>query len=273
MIDRENEIFRVRSEIEENLKNCVRTFTIIGKGGIDPVEVMQDYLQRGSCYSFMMNKVNMTRFGFSSAVTFEANYSLGRYSLRNMLVKADEKVLEINRTLIRPEMSSLLKAFIVHSYLLDTVEYDHNSDETPLRSCYAHSAYGALIEKRSVCQGIANAFKLIMDKAGEKCYNVCGEARDNQMSSWGGHAWNMYSIREGVYAHIDVTFDIGMKEADRYMYFVKSSAQMHPDHRWKEELYPRAESGIDVRRELEMELSCKFRTFKESGVPEKYMRL
>lgn len=273
MTEREKEVLRIRSEIESNLRNCVRSFKIAAKSGIDPTAIMQDFMQSGSCFSFMLKEVKTIKVGFSSAITFEVNYSLGRYTLKNMLINAEEKVIELNKMLIRPEMSSLLKAFIVHNYLLDTVEYDYNSSVNPLRFCYAHSAYGALIEKKSVCQGIADAFKMIMDKAGEECLSIYGEARDKPTSSWEGHAWNIFLVRKGYYTHIDTTFDIGVKEVDRYMYFAKNNAQMQSDHRWKEELYPEAVSRIDAKGELEKELTLNFRMLRNSGVPEKYMSI
>lgn len=188
-------------------------------------------------------------------------------------MNAEEKATELNKMLIRPEMSSLLKAFVVHNYLLDTVEYDYKSNANPLHYCYAHSAYGALVKKLSVCQGIADTFKMIMDRAGEECFSVYGEARELSSSSWEGHAWNAICVREGCYVHIDTTFDICVRQIDQYMFFGKNSIQMHGDHRWDEDLYPKAVSGIDVMGELKKELSIKYIQLRNSGVPAKYMQL
>lgn len=51
----------------------------------------------------------------------------------------------------------------------------------------AWTPYGVLVEKRAVCQGIANTFKMLCDQVDLPCIVVIGDAS-------GRHAWNMVRI-------------------------------------------------------------------------------
>lgn len=277
MKEKEKAAAAIRYEIEANLHNCVSTFPIRSRGGLDPYAIMCELITKGSCYGFMIKKVRSWRKGSKGDVLFEMEYSLGRYTLRNMVLESEKKAAEICGVLLRPEMSPLLKAFVVHRYLLDTVVYDYENYrgevENPLRNSQAHSAYGALLKGRSVCQGIADAFKMIMDVAGEKCISVIGEAKGGDDNAWGGHAWNLYAVRDDCYMHIDATFDIGYQKVDKYRYFAKNDLQVKSDHRWKKGLYPDASDNFNALWALRKELFGKRRQLRASGVPAKYLRI
>ena len=61
------------------------------------------------------------------------------------------------------------------------------------------SAYGALIEGRTVCSGYAMAYKALCDYLDLECYVIVGE-KDGE-----GHAWNMVRIGEERY-YVDCSF-------------------------------------------------------------------
>ncbi len=66
----------------------------------------------------------------------------------------------------------------------------------------AHSAYGALVEGRAVCDGYARAMTLLLRLSGIECGMVQGEIR----STGGAHAWNLVKVN-GAYTWLDVTND------------------------------------------------------------------
>lgn len=66
----------------------------------------------------------------------------------------------------------------------------------------AHSAYGALVEGRAVCDGYARAMTLLLRLSGIECGMVQGEIR----STGGPHAWNLVKVN-GAYTWLDVTND------------------------------------------------------------------
>lgn len=93
----------------------------------------------------------------------------------------------------------------VHDYLIENAIYDHEAlkeyfgtSHSP--SCeYIFSAYGCLVDGKTVCSGYAKAFQLIMQKLGYECSYVTGDAGE-------AHGWNcIYLDGEGYY--VDVTWD------------------------------------------------------------------
>ena len=113
--------------------------------------------------------------------------------------------------------------------MLDTVEYDKTNGST------VYNAYGALINRRAVCEGYARAFKYVLDELKIPCVIVCGiaENKDGQRES---HAWN-YVYLKGEWYAIDVTWDDPIitgygKPGDdiKYAYYLKGSNEFFVDH-------------------------------------------
>lgn len=119
----------------------------------------------------------------------------------------------------------------VHNYLIDTIDYDSESD-----SDLSHGIYGALVNKSAVCDGYTKAFKFILDNLGISCVEVCGTAQ-NSSGDTESHAWNDVLINGKWYA-IDVTWDdpiiIGgygvLTDQLRYTYFLKGSDTFYETH-------------------------------------------
>lgn len=87
----------------------------------------------------------------------------------------------------------------VHDYLCETVYYpDINS---PDYIGNAHDAYGALVEKRAVCQGYADAVKLICDYYKIPAVCITGYANG------GLHMWNAIQMDDGLWYLLDATWD------------------------------------------------------------------
>ena len=78
----------------------------------------------------------------------------------------------------------------VNDYLIDNCEYDHESAESELILANENDAYGALVDKKAVCEGYARAFQLLCSRLGLDCVNVTGE------SEGVGHQWNCVKIED-----------------------------------------------------------------------------
>lgn len=74
--------------------------------------------------------------------------------------------------------------------------------EASPESCRDRTAYGALVEGKTVCSGYARAFKLVCDLEGIDCWVVDGTTADAPEE---GHEWNMVLIDGTVY-YVDITF-------------------------------------------------------------------
>lgn len=122
-------------------------------------------------------------------------------------------------------MSDYEIAKALHDYLALNNEYDmrYYSGNVPAIS---YTAYGALVNRTSVCAGYALAYERLLDQVGIPCDYVTG------MTTNGYHAWNIIRI-DGEWYHVDVTWDDPTPDRDgyvRYKYFLKSDKAMSRDH-------------------------------------------
>lgn len=82
----------------------------------------------------------------------------------------------------------------IHDWLLRRVVYDPSAP-------HSQSAYGALVERRALCKGIAKAFQLLALRCGFDAACVEGS-----IGGAGRHVWNAVEL-DGATLHVDVTMD------------------------------------------------------------------
>lgn len=119
---------------------------------------------------------------------------------------------------------------MVHDYLISTIEYDNSYSQKNI-----YNIYGALVNKRCVCEGYAKALKYLLDEMGIENTLVIGIARNTDGKSE-NHAWNYVNLN-GVWYAVDVTWDdpiiIGngyVSDNTKYKYFLKGSNTMNQNH-------------------------------------------
>jgi hypothetical protein len=120
------------------------------------------------------------------------------------------------------------KEKFINDYLVNNIVYD-------LKAANAFDVYGALIDGRAVCQGIAQAFKMFMDMLNIESllvYGTAGSGRDIE-----NHAWNLIKIG-GSWYHIDVTWNLGPPIT--YNYYNVSDSTISKNHYWNKDNYPSA---------------------------------
>lgn len=124
---------------------------------------------------------------------------------RQMLEKAQQIVGEV----IRDGMSDRDKALALNDWIRANAEYDDaayqaymtgagNPDTPEYTSAWSPS--GILLQGTAVCEGYAEAFKLLSDVAGIDTVYVTG------MVGWSGHAWNK-TFMDGKWQVIDPTWN------------------------------------------------------------------
>lgn len=91
-------------------------------------------------------------------------------------------------------LSDEQKALLLHDRLCVHNAYPFYTDITDVE----HTAYGALANGSSVCQGYAMAYMYLLNRVGIKNYYVSSDKLN--------HAWNIVYI-DGKPYHVDVTFD------------------------------------------------------------------
>lgn len=120
---------------------------------------------------------------------------------------------------------------IIHDYLIDNLQYDKNYE-----SIGTYTLYGALVDKKCVCEGYARAFKYLADMAGIQNVIMQGTAT-NSDGTTENHAWNAVYVR-GAWYLIDTTWDdpiiIGngmVLASTHYKYFLKGTNTFYKDHK------------------------------------------
>ncbi len=114
------------------------------------------------------------------------------------------------------------KELYLHDRLVRSVIYDLDAE-------YCHSAYGALVFGRAVCDGYSEAFQYLLHRAGIESVIVYGESRGV------GHAWNIVKI-DGDYYQVDATWN-DQGDTTYHAYFNITDAQMNVDHDANETAY------------------------------------
>lgn len=116
---------------------------------------------------------------------------------------------------VREDMSEFEKELRIHEALAAHVCYD-------LSAPNRHTAYGALVEGRSVCDGYTEAFQYLLHQVGIQTYKVSGYSRNQS------HAWNLVRI-DGEYYYADVTWD-DQGDDIYHAYFNITGERLAEDH-------------------------------------------
>ena len=126
--------------------------------------------------------------------------------------------------------NSYEKIKTIHNYLIDTIEY-----EDTITQNHIYDIYGALINKKSVCEGYAKTFQYLMNEIGIENTIVIGTGT-NSRNQTESHAWNYVKLNGEWYA-VDVTWDDPiitgggkLNNKARYKYFLKGSETMDEQH-------------------------------------------
>lgn len=124
---------------------------------------------------------------------------------RSLEEKIDEILEEMNK---RDCNTDFEKAVFLHDYICDHCKYPIvgpvidrvTSFKTHFEPPHIYEAHGCLLNGKAVCAGIADAYSLLLTRAGVECKVVSGH--------WTvlGHDWNIVKINDHWY-HVDVTWD------------------------------------------------------------------
>lgn len=119
-------------------------------------------------------------------------YKHGEEEINRMENAIDE---EVNRVLggITEDMSQYDIVKYFHDYICENVVYDDKAEN-------CNNIYGAFVNKRALCQGMAKAFSYLCGKVGIETLTITGDADGI------AHMWNMVKIG-GDWYHIDPTYD------------------------------------------------------------------
>ncbi len=104
----------------------------------------------------------------------------------------------------------------INDYLADNLVYD-----TTLSKSNIFDVYGALVNGLCVCEGYAEAMKLLCDREGIPCITVVGTGNG------GAHKWNNVQMDDGEWYLIDTTWN-DQSSSTFYSYFLIGSNTKAP---------------------------------------------
>ena len=184
---------------------------------------------------YLLTEITTRAFSKTYKVKIGGNgnsYLAEEFSDENYVNTAIRNIEEIKRDIISNthNKDEIEKIKIVHDYLVDNIEYDLGAGSN------IYNIYGALIDKKAVCEGYARAFKYILDDLGIHTIIACGIAK-NSAGVTESHAWNYVQLEDGTWYAIDVTWDdpviIGTGRVDesvKYQYFLRGANKFFEDH-------------------------------------------
>lgn len=111
-----------------------------------------------------------------------------------------------------------------HDWLNGQITYGVTDNE----DLTAYTLYGALVNKKAVCEGYAEAFQYLCHRVGIPCFGITGTGDTETGSVL--HKWNGLSIG-GEWYYTDVTWDDSIQDNGcSHRYFDLSEQEMAKDH-------------------------------------------
>jgi len=166
-------------------------------------------------------------------------YTITYYTTAEQEKAVTDKLSSVMPTLTESTMTNYEKVKAIYDYICKNVTYDYtnlNEDSYKLK----YTAYGALIDGTSVCQGYAVLLYRMALMAGIDCRLIPGNGNG------GPHAWNIMKMGDKYY-NVDATWD-AVSYPD-YKYFLKSDENFENhtrDDEWKtDEIYQQYPMGED----------------------------
>ena len=230
--------------IRQRVSGFQKKLVVISVGGVNMTDALTVFKAKYATLFPNMTDVFCSNYQFVPRYVvfeFEFFYRADRETLLKMEREVEREVGRVSALLFKKDMPAEVKIYLAHNYLASTVEY-LEYEKSACDPCSAQSAYGALIKKKCVCQGFAEAFKRLMDAAGVECFAISGDTAGSDVL----HSWNIVSLGNGKgYYHIDVTWD-AVDEKPTYMYFCKRDAFFAGKRTWNRTYAPKCEGTYPV---------------------------
>ncbi len=200
----------------------------------------------------------------------------------NLMETAAKRELErVARTCLgNGQIPSLIRVYLVFSYLQQTCVFDHETAEQydrfiqdteqnpPLSRPWACLSYGPLVKKLGIGVSISAAFHQFMNHYGIENHMVFGGVGEPGQEL-GQHCWNMVKL-DGKNYHVDVTYGI---EGDGIYIgkFLKADCDMADTHAWDTDRYPACTSDRMDFDMIEDYITEHHEQLIRAGVDETYL--
>ena len=184
---------QLKSVMYEALKNETVSINVSGYG-----LTVNDYDEIKAIHSEVINehpelfyvKSYLSYSYYSSGAIVELSFFYDSYTSEQKNAYAD--AIKDATSKVDASMTDVEKALVLHDYLAQNCAYAYKEylEGTLSQHSQVYSAYGALGEKRAVCQGYALAYSALLRSVGITSY-LCSSSAMN-------HAWNVVLDRKSV---------------------------------------------------------------------------
>ncbi len=147
-------------------------------------------------YDYDRSRVGLTYTYYITELTVNISLDSTHFTDFNDVEAKQTAVIEKLNTIQVNGISRHEKVKSIHDYLTNNIVYDSTLAEPNI-----FDVYGALITGVCVCEGYAEAFKLLCDREGIPCLTVMGTGNG------GAHKWNMVQMEDGEWYLLDSTWD------------------------------------------------------------------
>ena len=209
-------------------KNCYEDVKSIIEDG-EKLSNVNNFVSPFNSYSKL--DISINNFGLVSihVVSYYDDY---------MIKTLNQKIDEIIKEIITPDMNDYDKVLAVHDYIIDHSTYDQEKEKylhTNISTFYdSDLAIGPLLQGHGICSGYADAFSLFLDRFNIPNYRI---SSDN-------HVWNLIYLDNKWY-HIDITWDDPIVDTGEQVinhdYFMISTDELFAkdseEHNYDEEIY------------------------------------
>lgn len=120
------------------------------------------------------------------------------------------------------------KAVLIYRNLIGDAQYEEEALYDPSFAAQ-HTAYGAILERRAVCDGFALAYKYLLNRKGIRCLVIPGTSEGEP------HTWNTV-FWDGIWHECDPTWEVCSDESGTLKYFDLTTREMNRDHRREESM-------------------------------------
>lgn len=153
------------------------------------------------------------------ATKVELKYTVEREDAIEMRNALDTELERIAALLMKED--AFATELAIHDYLVENCAYLSDDASADYLN---NTAYGAIINHKSYCDGYALAFKELMNRCGLFASTVCGTA--NGLN----HMWDIVCIDDSFY-HVDVTWDDADNDMIFHGYLNVSAEEISRTHR------------------------------------------
>ena len=210
--------------------------------GVDIMKVMETLLGDNPDVIYF----DKTKIKFEETLMEKTIFLTGLYS-SNQAAKIKTKIEDVYNNIVSIVKSeskddySLL--FNLYKILQKNIVYDVEELNAIsggfTKNPFSHNAYGALVNKKAVCDGFSSAFALVAQKLGFDCTVISGQSGYSS-AGYIEHAWNIIKLRDKYY-HLDCTWDTRSYEQSSeffFDYFLLCDKDMGSDHIWNRRKNP-----------------------------------